>query len=353
MAIFWDAPVAPDAQTFFMRELPYPTNLGLLNLFGQQTHDTDTIEMSEIQRTNRTARYRAWDARVHKSTRDVGSEAKIRFIPLSSSLDMGEYERLQYQYSTMGVSGGNEQRLARAIYNDSTQLTREVQNRLELAWGDALSDGILTISEGGLTGSAGVLDFGVPAGQKTTVGTSWATVATAPALTDIRTVVDTYSDNNGFKPGWMVTSTAQRRNLRANKQIIDAIYGSTGGRTQVTEAELNTLLASEYDGLTLLPAYDSNVDVDGVTTRTLAADKVLFLPPNLDDLGHTAFGTTVTALELVNSGKTEMSFEEAPGIVGIVNKGDGIPFRQEVQVDALAMPVITGPKLLSILDVVP
>jgi hypothetical protein len=352
MAIFWDAPVAPDAQTYFMRELPYPSNLGLLNLFGRQDHLTDTIEMAEIQRTNRTARYRAWDGRVHKSTRDVGSEGKIRFIPLSSSLDMGEYERLQYQYATMGVPG-NEARLARAIYNDSTQLTREVQNRLELAWGDALSDGVLTISEGGITGSAGVLDFGVPAGQKTTVGTSWATLATAPALTDIQTVIDVYKDANGFAPGFIVTSTAQRRNLRRNKQVIDAVFGSTGGRTQVSETELSNYLADEFEGITLLNPYDSNVDVDGVTTRTLAADKVLFLPPNLDDLGHTAFGTTVTALELVNSGKTELSFEEAAGIVGIVNKGDSIPFRQETQVDALAMPVITGPKLLSILDVAP
>jgi hypothetical protein len=353
MAIFWDAPVAPDAQTFFMRDLPYPSNLGLLNLFGQQTHETDTIEMAEIQRTNRTARYRAWDGRVHKSSRDVGSESRIRFIPLSSSLDMGEYERLQYQYSTMGVAGGNEARLARAIYNDSAQLTREVQNRLELAWGDALSDGILTISEGGLTGSAGTLDFGVPGDHKTTVGTAWATVATAPALTDIQTVVDKYKDDNGFPPGWMATSTTARRNLRRNKQVIDAVFGSTGGRTQVSENELSTLLADEYDGLSLLASYDSNVDVDGVTTRTLAVDKVLFLPPNLDDLGHTAFGTTVTALELVNSAKVDFSFEEAAGIVGIVNKGDGIPFRQEVQVDALAMPVITGPMLLSILDVAP
>jgi hypothetical protein len=353
MAIFWDAPVAPDAQTYFMRELPYPSNLGLLNLFGRQDHATDVIEMAEIQRTNRTARYRAWDARVHKSTRDVGSEARIRFIPLSSSLDMGEYERLQRRYAELGIVGGNEARLSDAIYQDSTQLTREVQNRLELAWGDALSDGILSISEGGLTGSAGTLDFGVPAGQKTTVGTAWATVATAPALTDIQTVVDTYVDANGNAPGFMVTSTAQRRNLRRNRQVIDAVYGSTGGRTQVSEAELSGLLADEFQGLTLLAPYDSNVDVDGATVRTLAADKVIFLPPNLDDLGHTAFGTTATALELVNSGRTELSFEEAAGIVGIVTKSDGIPFRQEVQVDALAMPVITAPKLLSILDVAP
>lgn len=353
MAIFWDAAVPPDAQTVFMREVPFGANLGLMNLFGRQDHDTDTIDFAEIVRTNRVARYRSWDGRVHVSERDVGNESRVRMIPLSSSLSTGEYERLQYQYSTLGISSPNEQRLARAIYNDSTQLTNEVLNRLELAWGDTLTDGILTISEGGLTGSAGIVDYGVPAGQKTTVGTAWATVATAPAMTDIQTVMDFYFDANGFFPAWMLTSLTARRNLRRNKQVIDAVFGSTGGRTQVSEDELNTLLGNEFGGLSILAPYDSSFDVDGVTTRTMAADKVAFLPPNLDDLGHTAWGTTVTALELVNSAKVEFSFEEAPGIVGIVDKSDGIPFRQSVMVDALAMPVLTNAKLLSILDVAP
>src|SRR5690349_14767046 len=104
MAIFWDAAVPPDAQTTFMREVPFGANLGLLNLFGRQDHQTDTIDFAEIVRTNRVARYRSWDGRVHVSERDAGSESRIRMIPLSSSLNMGEYERLQYQYSTLGVS---------------------------------------------------------------------------------------------------------------------------------------------------------------------------------------------------------------------------------------------------------
>ena len=93
--------------------------------------------------------------------------------------------------------------------------------------------------------------------------------------------------------------------------------------------------------------------MDGVSTRTVPADKVMFLPPNLDDLGYTAWGTTVTALEMVNSAKSEMSFENAPGIVGLVVKSEGIPFRETTYVDALAMPVLTDARLLSVLDVTP
>lgn len=350
MAIFWDAPVEPDAATAFVREVPFGSNLGLSNLFGRRDLETDTVDFAEIVRTNRMARYRSWDGRIHVSERDTGSEKRVRLLPLSSSLNQGEYERLQLEYARFG--GTNEQRLAAAVYNDAEQLTREVQNRVEMAWGDVLADGIISIDEGGIKGTAGTVDYGVPAGQKTIVGTSWASVASAPALSDLQTAVDTYVTNNGFAPGWILTSTAQRRNLRRNAEVIDAVYGSTAGRTRVSENELGDLLSSELQGATLLPAYDSSLDVDGVTTRTLAADKVILLPPNLDDLGYTAWGVTATALELVNSNRSEMSFEQAAGIVGMVVK-EGPPFRQFTFVDAAALPILANAKLMSVLDVVP
>ena len=346
--LFFDAPVENDALTAFVREVPFDSNLGLLNLFGRRDVETNTVDFSEIVRTNRTARYRSFDGRIHVSSRDTGSEKRVPMIPLSTSLNMGEYERLQLQFAAL--QGGNQARLARAVYNDAEQLTREVQNRLELAWGDTISDGILTISEGGITGSAGITDYGVPANQKATVGTSWSSFGTAPALSDIQAVVDTRADNGNSPAGYMLTSNTQIRNLRRNAEVIDAVYGSTAGRTQVSLAELRNLLADEFQGLTLLNPYDSSFDVDGVQTRTMAADKVAFLPQNLDDLGYTAWGVSATALELVNSNRSEMSFEEAAGIVGVVIK-EGPPFREFVFADAVAIPVLANASLLSVLDV--
>lgn len=350
MAIFFDAPVSPDALTTFTREVPFGSNLGLLNLFGRQTSENNMVDFAEIVRTNRMARYRSFDGRIHVSERDTGSEKRVGLLPLSSSLNMGEYERLQLEFARFG--GTNTQRLAAAVYNDAEQLTREVQNRLEMAWGDVLADGILTISEGGLTGSAGIADFGVPASQKVTVGTNWDTVATAPALSDLQTAVDTYVDNNGFAPGFILTSNKQHRNLRRNTEVINAIHGSNAGVTRVQADDLSDLLASELQGIQLLAPYDSSLDVDGVTTRTLPADKVLLLPPNLDDLGYTVWGVSATALELVNAAQSDLSFEEAAGIVGVVLKS-GPPFRQFTFVDATAMPVLSNGKLLTILDVAP
>jgi hypothetical protein len=349
--LFFDAPVENDALTAFVRQVPFDSNLGLTNLFGRRDVETNTVDFAEITRTNRMARYRSFDGRIHVSARDTGSEKRVPMIPLSTSLNMGEYERLQLQFAAL--QGGNTARLARAVYNDAEQLTREVQNRIEMAWGDTLSDGILTISEGGITGTAGITDYGVPANQKTTVGTAWTTVATAPALSDIQTVIDVRVDTNGnSRPGYMLTSNAQIRNLRRNKQIIDAVYGSTSGRTQVSLNELRTLLADEFNGLTLLNSYDSSFDVDGVTTRTIPNDKVMFLPADLENFGYTAWGVSATALELVNSNRSELSFEQAAGIVGVVIK-EGPPFREFVFTDAVAIPVIADARGLSVLDVIP
>ena len=350
MAILFDAPVEPDALTTFVREVPFGANLGLLNLFDRRTTETNTVDFAEIVRTNRIARYRSYDGRIHVSERDTGSEKRVPLIPLSTSLNQGEYETLQLQFAAL--QGGNQGRLARAVYNDAEILTREVQNRLEMAWGDVLTDGILTISEGGVTGTAGIADFGVPGGQKVTVGTAWATTGSAPVLTDLQTAIDTYVDANGFAPGYILTSNTQHRNMRRNAEIINALYGSASGRNRASVADLRDLLASELQGIQLLNPYDTSLDVDGVTTRTIPNDKVILLPPNLDDLGYTAWGVSATALEMVNSNRSDMSFEEAAGIVGVV-ESVGPPYRKFTYVDAVAMPILANGKLLSVLDVAP
>lgn len=348
--LFFDGPVSNEALTAYVRDIPFDSNLGLTNLFGRRDVETNSVDFAEIIRTNRMARYRSFDGRVHVSSRDSGGEGRVPLLPLSTSLNMGEYERLQLEFAANG--GTNTQRLVRAVYNDADQLTREIQNRVEMAWGDLLSDGIITISEGGLTGSAGVADFGVPANQKSTVGTAWATIATAPVLSDIEAMNAIRVANGNGAAAYMLSGSTVVRNLRRSKQVIDAVYGSTAGRTQVSRVELSNLLQDEFS-ITLLNPYDSSFDVDGVTTRTMPEDKVAFLPADLDNFAYTAWGVSATALELVGSAKVDFSFEQAPGIVGILNKGPDVPFRQNVVTDAVALPILANARGLSVLDVAP
>lgn len=343
MALFFDAPVEPDALTTFVREVPIPAGNTLSASFPRRDLDTNTVDFAEITRTNRTAKYRPFDGRLHVSERDTGSEKRVKLLPLSSSLSMGEYERLQLEFARTG--GTNQAALANSVYNDATNLTREVLNRIELAWGDVLTDGKLTINEGGYVGEA---DFGVPAGQLVTAGTVWTDIA-ALILTDLITWTDVYIAENGAPPAAIRTSRRVQRLMQINTQLINAAVGSAVGRSRINLEELNDVLASE--GLPPLSApYDTVLNVDGTTTRVIADDKVLFTPANLGDLGHTAWGVSATALELVNSNEADLSFEEAPGIVGVVIK-EGPPFRQYTFVDAVAMPILENARLLMVADV--
>lgn len=332
MAIFYDAPVTPDDLVAFVREIPTRRELNFLNAFPQRNEDTNTVDWSEIVRTNRTARYRSFDGRIHVSQRDAGSDRRVNLLPLSTSLSMGEYERLQIEFARTG--GTREEAYERAIYNDSERLTYEVQNRLEQAWGDVLYDGILTINEEGFQGEA---DFGVPANHKVTASTLW-TDTSAAALSDLVSWSDTFEATNGTRPGATWLTRENLRALQRNEEIVGAVHGSTSGKTRVTIDELNDVFAGEG----IAPVRElriARVDVDGVNTPVMPSDKVILTPEDLAELGHTRFGLSATALELVNSSEAELAFEEAPGIVGIVEKV-GPPYRQFVFVDAVGMPIL-------------
>jgi hypothetical protein len=90
--------------------------------------------------------------------------------------------------------------------------------------------------------------------------------------------------------------------------------------------------------------------VDGVSTRVIPDDRLIFLPPNPDDLLAVRYGLSATALELVQSNQAELSFEDSPGIVGVVIK-EGPPFRQFTFVDAVAMPYLKDARKLLVMDV--
>jgi hypothetical protein len=99
MAIVFDGPVTPDALTTFVREVPTPANQVLNQLLPDRYFNDNTIDFAELTRTNRTARFRAFDGRLHVSERDSNITKQVKLPPLSSSLSMGELERLQIQFA--------------------------------------------------------------------------------------------------------------------------------------------------------------------------------------------------------------------------------------------------------------
>jgi hypothetical protein len=344
--IVFDGPASPEDVTTFVRAVPQSDTFQLDQILPNRYLDKNEVDFAELVQTNRTARFRSYDGRLHVSERDAGSTTRVPLPPLSSSLAMGEYERLQLEFARTG--GTNRDALARAIYNDAEQLTREVLNRMELARGDVLSDFVLTMSAPGEPGLTA--DYGAPAGHLVAPAIQWtvANLGTMTPLADMVSWRDTYIASRGSAPGRMTIANTRASILQRSTEIINAVHGSNAGRTRVTREELNELLRSE--NLPPVNVYDANVDVDGVTTRIIADDKVVFTPDNPGELGYTAWGVSATALELVNSAQAELDFEDAPGIVGVVEKS-GPPYKEFTYVDAVGLPVITNPRALLVADV--
>lgn len=345
MAIVFDGPVTPEALTVFVREVPTPADQVLNALLPDKYFTNNTIDFAEYTRTNRTARFRAYDARLHVSKRDTSITKQVKLPPLSTSVSMGELERLQLEFTR--TSGTNNALIVDAIYNDATNLTREVQARMEQARGDVLVDGKFTLAgEGGLTMEA---DYGVPANHLVAPGILWSSTGTATIITNVGAWVDTYVATNGFAPGGMVVSRRILNYMLQNAELRTLAASLSGTPGLITRPALDAAL-SAYSLPPITLVYDTVVDVDGTSTRVIPDDRVIFHPPNVSDLGYTAWGVSATSLELVNSAEADLAFAEAPGIVGVVIK-DGPPFREWTFVDAVGMPVLANPKLLMVADV--
>lgn len=341
MPIIFDAPVTPDALTGFVREVPTPASQILSNILPNQIIDKAEVDLAELTRTNRTARFRAWDARLHVSERDVTVTRKAKLPPLSTSISVGELERLQLEYARLG--GSSQTAMINAIYDDATNLTGEVYNRMEQARGDVLVDGKFTLTnEGGLTMEA---DFGVPVGHFVTAGTVWSNAA-ASIITDLTGWQQTYVDANGTSPDGMLISTTILNAMLRNTEIRTLSASLAGAPGLVTRPALEAALAA-FGLPPIAYVYDAAVDVDGTTTKIIPVDRVVFFSQGL---GRTVWGVTATALELVNSNHAEIGFSEAAGTVGVVIK-EGPPFRQFTFVDAVGMPVLDNPKRLFVADV--
>src|SRR4051812_9604124 len=105
--IVYDGPVLPDDLTTFVRQVPVPANFVLNQVLPNVYIPNNRIDVGQITRTNRTARFRAYDAPLHRAQRDVGQVQTVQLPPLSDTLQMGELERLKLEFARTGGTNQN------------------------------------------------------------------------------------------------------------------------------------------------------------------------------------------------------------------------------------------------------
>ncbi|MDE8648084.1 major capsid protein [Rhodococcus qingshengii] len=345
MSLIFDGPVHPDDATVFVRNVPTPADHKLSAFLPDKTITDTRVEFASAARVNRTAQFRAFDGNIPMLERDTVETRQVDLLPMSIQGGKGELERLSLE--RVRQQGGSLAAITDAIYNDLEIGVRSIRNRIEVARGEVLTTGKMQLKgENGLYLTA---DFQVPTDHFVDAATPWSQVDAANVVQDLSTWVEKYTSDNGFAPGGMIISRKILGFLQRNAEfrtLLSVIQGAPGivGRSAV-----DAVLA-DYGLPPIVEVYDTVINVEGVDTRVIPEEKVVFLPPNPSDLGYVAFGITATAMELMSAAQSDLSFTDAPGLAGVVVK-DGPPFRERTMVDSLLLPVIENPKALFVADV--
>lgn len=279
------------------------------------------------------ATFRSYDAESPIGARPGLSRVSGELPPISRKVRLGEYDRLRQRHL--------DQQVTDALMTDAERMTRAVAARVEMARGDALTTGKVTIAENGVTAT---VDFGRAAGHTVTAATPWSTVASATPLADMITWRDTYRATNGENPGVALISTTILGYLLRNAEIRALAATVAGTPTIVSQAAVAQVW--EAYGLPPFEIYDAQVRVAGTATRIVPADKVLLLPAAGDtELGATLYGTTAESLDPAYGVEGD-----EPGIVaGVYSTQD--PIALWTKAAAISLPILANPDLSFAADV--
>jgi len=287
------------------------------------------------------AKFRAYDAEPEIGTRKGGKRVTLELPALGQNIPVSEYEQLRAR----GGNVSDAQALA-TIQNTTDVVVRSVVDQLERMRGIVLATGKATINQDNFKTED---DFGRDSSMSVSAGTLYSTT-TADALADFETWTDAYEDLNGEKPGVALMSTRVLRSIANLDQFSTQLLN--GGSRPATINDVNAIV--EAAGLPPIMTYNRRVSVDGVSTKVIADDKILFLPapvdPNDDmgtELGATFIGRTLTSTD------SDWGLEDAeqPGLVAGVYRNPKPPMGIEVISDAIGLPVLANANLAMVADV--
>lgn len=329
--------------TGFVRDLEFP-ELVLDGILPNKEVPDINYAFSKATISRRAAQYRAWDTEAPIARRGPLSQVEGEIPGLSEKIRFGEYDILRSR-ARMGDTGAQQQ-IVDTIYDDAKNRAFAIQARAEIARGDLLTDGKVTISENGFHLE---VDFGLPGTHIVApLGALWSNHGAADVIGDLRLWMAVWkADNNGRTPGAIVVSDQVLSDMLLNAALRDLAQANGITPAFLNAAQLNTIFSAH--GLPPVVTYDGELeDHTGAAVRPIPADRVLMVPANGADLGQTFYGTTAEALELVSEGKLDS--RAAPGIVVVVDKTFD-PVATWTKAAGIILPVLTNPNALLVADV--
>lgn len=277
------------------------------------------------------AQYRSFDAETPVGAGGQAERKIFELLPLGLKERIGEYDQLR-------ARGGDTAAIALGGIEAATIRTvRAISDRLEVARGQALETGALSINENGVVQAP---SFGRPGGNTKNPAALWDASSGVKILDDLMTWCESYADvNDGATPGAIVVPRKVLVTMLKDEGLGKLIRGSASTVDAPVSIEgLKNALATY--SIPDIVVYDRKVK--GV--RVTSEKKVLILPEAVDPnggsniLGATFYGTTLESMEP----EYGIGASDQPGIaVGAYKTKD--PIGMWVHANAIALPVLVNP----------
>lgn len=302
----------------------------LARFFPAELHEGMKYDLKKYRTgSGGAAMFRAYDAETSIGRSQGGTQTTVKLPALGRKTHVSEYDEL-----VANAYGGDNSRLKDIIGREAMANARAVAERMELARGELLATGKLTIDEDGFKA---VVDFGRDSRLSVEAGTKWDSTDSAKAFTDLEALRNAYEDVNGFRCGTMLVSRKVMGLLQRSDEI-RKMFPNTQGL--VSRADIQALFDSH--DLPMIEVFDSRIeDENGNFVRVIGEKTVVFLPDADEGRLGTQVGRTVWGRTLEASDKRYKvlgSELAAPGVVAGAYKQED-PQSTWVRSAAIGMPM--------------
>lgn len=227
------------------------------------------------------------------------------------------------------------------IFNDEIKLIEAARSQRERMRMSALTTGAISLAS---NGQAVSYDYGVPAGHKATVGTTWGTSGATP-VADIRGWMDTVENDTGVRPTRAICNSSVWNALLADASIKNTIFVYSNGVSTISDNALTAFLKDQLN----LSVYVNNKRYKnelGVSTKFVADDTFVLFPEG--QLGTTWFGTTPEESDLLSGSVANVSITDTGVAVTTMKKAD--PVNVETKVSMICLPSFESADQIFIAD---
>lgn len=286
------------------------------------------------------APFRSYDTETPLGKLQGKQRVTIELPPIGEKMRVSEYDQLRFRGDM------SQTFIINSIMDVTKQIVTDVNDRLEVARGQAIETGQLDIDENGFVQSADwERDDSMTVDATDNGGSLWSDPTDATPLADLTAWCQHFLDTNNMMPGSILTSRNVLRNLARTAEMRN-LYSTLVGRPSVVNRNsINEVLADND-----LPPFDiyerhavfDNGDGDGEKVRNILSPNKLFLLPAPSDpnSGNNGFGATYWGQTLeADEPDYGLQPDEMPGIVAGVWKTRD-PIGVWVHCNAIGLPVL-------------